>query len=113
VGDRQRQHAVGAAAGKARRPLEQGGKRARVVVDGAAAVLVVDADQQAGEVEGPLRVGGVDGGVKLVGGPAGGGEGQRVGEVDAFGAQGAGELVGPAGFGRNAFADGVGVAEGE
>src|SRR5690606_11146350 len=108
-----RQHASAATSGKADAALEQRGEPARVVVDIASAVLVVDAGQQAGEIERTRRVGGIDGSVEFVGGPAGGGDGQRVFERDAFGTQCAGELVRPAASGLDAFADGVGVAEGK
>src|SRR3546814_7542053 len=50
VRDRQHQHAVGAAARMADRTLEQGGELVAILVDAAAAVLVVDTDEQAGEV---------------------------------------------------------------
>ncbi|MNI77926.1 hypothetical protein D3C73_1342610 [compost metagenome] len=110
IGERQHQHVVRAATGKTDRALQQGLELHLVLVQRAPAVLVVDADQQTDEVERPSRRHFVDAGIELVGGPAGGGDGLRVGQINALRAQGGGELMRPAAFDRDRFTDGVRIA---
>ena len=109
----QHQHAAGIATGIADRTLQQGLELLAVLVQRAPAVLVVDPDQQADEVERPSRRHFVDAGVELVGGPTRGGDRLRVGQIDALRAQRGGELMRPAAVDRDRFTDGVGIAQGQ
>src|SRR5690606_12668071 len=124
VGDGEDEDAGGVAAGEGDGAGEEGAERRAVRLRVAPAVLVVDADEEGDEVVasghaalgpagGICDLGRVEAGSQLVGRPAGDGDGGGVLERDALRAQPRGELVRPAVLGRDALADGVGVAEGE
>src|SRR6185312_9878008 len=86
--------------------------RAKVVYR-AAAVLVVDADEQGNEIERPVDLCGVDRRGELTGRPAGSRDDARPGHLESNGAQCGGEPDRPARLDRDRLADGVRVAEGE
>ena len=115
VRDRQHQHPSRLVAGKGDGPLQQRGELYAEFIQRSAAVLVVDADEQAHQHvlarDGRLRLRRVDARVKFVGGPAGGGHDPWLAEVAAFQAQGPGQLYRPAAAGFDAFADAVGIAQ--
>ncbi len=117
VRDSQHQHPRRITTGETGRALQQGGEAGGEALAVQPAVLVVDPGQQADQrvVARYRRAGmfGVDARIQLGGGPAGGGDDPRRRQVHALRAQGRGQLHRPASVFRDAFADGVRVAQGE
>src|SRR5690606_21406650 len=113
VRDRQHEDPASIAAGEADRALQQRRELLAILRKAAPPVLVVDPDQQAGEVEVIRRRGCIDRRIQLVGGPAGGRDHLRVGHRQAFVAQRTRQLHRPGSAGRDALADGVRVTEGQ
>jgi len=111
VGNRDDDDAIRQTAGERDRAREQGGEFIAIVGEVAAAVLVVDADQQSDECVRCVELRGVDRVGELVGAPAGFGDDLRIVERDAVRAQAPRQLCRPAFVGGDAFADRVGIAE--
>lgn len=111
VRNRQHEHARRNTAGQPDCTQQQRIELAAVLVQRAPAVLVVDADQQAHQIERPLRRSGFQTGLQFVGGPAGGGDDLRRRHIPAVGTQTVHQLRRPALPGGDPFADGVGIAE--
>src|SRR5690606_684498 len=100
-------------AGESDGAFEQAVELGPVLVQRTAAVLVVDPDEQAHQVEASGRGGRVDARRQLVRGPAGGGDDLRIVQVDPVRAQRLRQLQRPAPGRFHPLADGVAVAERE